>query len=448
MSRLEPVRQPLRGAVRVPGDKSVSHRAVMFGSVCDGEVVIDNFAPGADNRSTVEVFRALGAQVTLSEDARRVTVVGRGRGGLASPDAPLDCGNSGTTMRLTAGLLTGLGLEATLIGDASLSKRPMGRIVDPLRALGGELRADGERGRPPVVIEGGEAFQGGAAELAIASAQVKSALLLASLMSGRPLALTEPSPSRDHTEVMLRYLGAPVRSSAHYAQPELEGRPEVTLEAWRGTLTARPVTVPGDISSAAFLMVAAAIVPGSEVVLEACGMSPTRVGVIEALKGAAVRLVERDPRNLPGGEPVADLVVSAGPLRGFEVLPVDVPRLIDEVPILAVLAGRADGTTVFRGVEELKVKESDRLAKTAELLRACGREVEVGEDVLTVHGDPEAPYTAFRYDADHDHRMAAAAIVASLVADGPCEVSGLDSLDVSYPGLVADLESLQGREES
>ena len=416
----------------------------MLGSLCEGRTVIDNFAPGADNRSTVAVFRALGVEITMSDDEKTVHVEGVGREGLKTPEAPLDCGNSGTTIRLVSGMLAGLGIKATLIGDASLSKRPMRRIVQPLTELGGRIVASGPGETTPIEVLGEKGFQGGRCRLKIASAQVKSSLLLASLVSGRGMLVQEPSPSRDHTEVMFRYLGIPMRSSEHYTHPWKGGHPDVMLSEHTGAIKARPMTVPGDISSAAFLMVAAAIVSDSEVVLEACGMSPTRTGILDALEGAGVKFRLTRQRRVDGGEPVADVVVTAGDLKGFHVGSADVPRLIDEIPVLAVLAGRAAGQSVFEGVAELRVKESDRLEKTAELLRICGREVEViGDEILKVHGDPNAPFTAFEYDAEDDHRMAAAAMVASLCADGPCQIHGMECLAVSYPHLGDDLASLQ-----
>lgn len=442
--RLEPAGGPLRGSLRVPGDKSVSHRAIMLGALSEGVTEIENFAPGADNRSTVEVFRALGAEIEVDDAARTARVVGQGRAGLTRPDGPLDCGNSGTTMRLAAGLLAGLGIEATLIGDASLSGRPMARIVRPLTQLGAAIEARGEGGTPPVVIGAGGAFRGGYFDSNVASAQVKSSVLLAALAAGKGAQVQEPAPSRDHTEVMLRHWGVVIRSSEHYRYPWRGGRPEVHMDAHPGPLVGRSLVVPGDISSAAFVLVAGAIVPESLVTLEGCGVSTTRLGVLDALKAAGVAVRQSGARWALGGERVADLVVEAKPLKGFTVAAEDVPRLIDEIPILAVLAGRAEGVSVFEGVGELRVKESDRLERTAALMRACGCEVETTDDRLVLTGRPDAPYTAFEFDAQHDHRMAAAAAVASCVADGPCSVAGMDALGVSYPGLLDDLAALRG----
>jgi len=441
---VHPASGPLLGTLQVPGDKSVSHRAVMLGSLCDGDVEVVNFAPGADNRSTVGVFRALGVAVEVDEPGRRATVHGRGLGGLSASASALDCGNSGTTMRLVTGLLVGQRLDATLIGDASLSRRPMGRITEPLTSLGGAVAAVGDGGRPPVVVDGAKcAYVGGAYVLPIASAQVKSALLLAALSAGCAIELTEPSASRDHTEVMLRAMGVPVESSPHYHDAALEGPATVVLPAFTGSLKLARIVVPGDISSAAFLMVAAAIVPGSRVTLTACGHAPTRTGVLDVLAGVGLAFEVIDPREAEGGEPIADLQVQHGALDAFVMAPEHVPRAIDEIPVLAVLAARAQGTSRLRGVGELRVKESDRLERTLALLTACGVKAWAEGDDLCITGAPDRPFTAFTYDAHDDHRMAAAAAVAALVADGPCQVVGMESLAVSYPGLLDDLSRLQ-----
>ena len=417
----------------------------MLGSLCVGDVEIDNFAPGADNRSTLEVFEALGAELELDESASRVVVRGRGPGSLSASSSPLDCGNSGTTMRLLTGLLVGLGIDAELIGDASLSRRPMRRITEPLSLLGGALEARGEGGSPPVVVDGTSSdFRGGAWRSKVASAQVKSSLLLAALAVGAPMRVVEPSPSRDHTEVMLAAMGVDLRISDHYRDVDAAG--EVFVELPRGALaqlTPTPIVVPGDISSAAFLMVAAAIVPDSAVRLVACGVTPTRTGVLDVLRALGLPFEVDHARVLVGGEPVADILVRYAEVEGFEIAAEMVPRAVDEIPVLAVLAGRARGTSRFYGLAELRVKESDRLAKSAELLERCGCAVTIEGDTMTIEGRGDRPFEPFVYDAEHDHRMAAAAIVASLVASGPCEVVGVDSLAVSYPKLLDDLGRLQ-----
>ncbi len=439
---VEPAGGPLSGSVRAPGDKSISHRAVMLSSVSHGESVIEGFLQAEDTLSTVGVFRALG--VPIEVEGSRVVVQGDGPGALRAAAEALDCGNSGTTMRLVTGLLAGVpGFGgATLIGDASLSRRPMGRIAEPLNDFGARVLTDA--GRPPIKVEAGD-FKGGAYRSPVASAQVKSALLLAGLMAGVEVEIVETSASRDHTESLLRAMGVPVASSAHYGA-EVAGEARVSLPAWGGRLEGRVIEVPGDISSAAFLMVAAAIVPGSAVEVRGCGVAWTRAGVLGALERAGVRVERRGARVSSGGEPTADLRIAHGALRGFEIEPHQVPSLIDEIPVLAVLAGRARGRSVFRGVGELRVKESDRLALTAGLLEACGCAVETGQDWLAIQGRGEEAFERFEFDAAHDHRMAAAATVAALVAEGPCRVDGLESLSISYPEFFNDLKSLQ-REE-
>lgn len=446
ITTLQPAQGPLRGQLVVPGDKSVSHRAVMLASLCEGTSTVENFAPGADNRSTVSVFQALGARIQIDEAARRVTVEGAGLRGLRSPQGPLDCGNSGTTMRLSAGILAGLGLDATLVGDDSLMSRPMARISQPLSQRGALVEAAGAGGRAPLVIRAGGEFRGEAAQLKVASAQVKSALLLAAVLSGQALELDEPRASRDHTEVMLRALGVPVESSPHYRDTALEGRPWVKLPAWSGRWAAGTFLVPGDISSAAFLLVAAALVPGSDVLLRDCGATPTRAGVLHILERAGLPLEHQDARTAPGGEPVVDLRIRGdlGQARPFVLEAAEVPSLVDEIPVLSVLAAFLPGESVMKGLAELRVKESDRLERTLALLHACGRRAWVEGDDLHVQGEPGRALAAFQaYDPMHDHRMAASALVASLLADGPCSVRGLGCLEVSYPHLPEDLGQLQ-----
>lgn len=443
---LWPAARPLRGEVVVPGDKSVSHRAILLASLSEGAGEVENFSPGADNRSTVSVCRALGAEIEVDEGSRRARVRGRGLGGLRSAPGALDCGNSGTTMRLMAGVLVGLGLGGELVGDASLMGRPMGRVAGPLRAQGGLVEAVGAGERAPLVVRAGSRFRGGEVALAVASAQVKSALLLAAVLSGEALSLTEPTASRDHTEVMLRALGVEIASSEHYEDPQAPGRAQVRLGAWRGPLPGARVEVPGDISSAAFLLVAGALVPGSDLWLRGCGAAPTRAGALRVLERAGVPITRAGARIAPGGEAVVDLHVR-GELAGARALRVEaheVPTLVDEVPILAVLAGMLPGVSVFEGLGELRVKESDRVERAAALLRACERHVEVEGDTLRVEGAPGRPYAPLAgYEARGDHRMAACALVAALAASGPGAVDSLESLGVSYPGLDAVLRGLQ-----
>jgi 3-phosphoshikimate 1-carboxyvinyltransferase len=436
MMTLHPAAGPLHGAVRVPGDKSICHRAVMFGGLSPGVTRIRGFSGGADNLSTISVLRALGAEVHVAGDEVEI------RGGALRPSQePLDCGNSGTTMRLMAGLLAGLGIPAQLIGDASLSARPMERVARPLRERG--LLVTTQDGKPPVTLQPGGDFLEGELGLEVASAQVKSCLLLAALGRGAALTVREPHASRDHTENMLRAMGVPLVSSPHYRSLDgNEGPAWVRLPQHSQALAPIEMDVPGDISSAAFLLCASALVPGSVVDLPNVGVAPTRAGVLEALATAGIQVDLLNPRET-GGERCADLRVRPGATHGIRVTPAMVPRLVDEVPVLAVLASRLPGDSLFQSVGELRVKECDRLAATLRLLAAAGCRAEVHGDDLHVFGDPSRSFTPFVFDPEHDHRMAAAAAVAALAADGPCHVNNVECLAVSYPDFLTDLLGLR-----
>ncbi|MFP4200039.1 MAG: 3-phosphoshikimate 1-carboxyvinyltransferase [Clostridia bacterium] len=418
---------PLRGRVKVPGDKSISHRAAIFGALGEGELRISNFAPGRDVRSTLDLLRALGAGVDHAGTEVRV----RGRGGkLSEPEDVLDCGNSGTTMRLMAGVLAAQPFTSILTGDASLRRRPMDRIVDPLTTMGAKISGR-EGGRfAPLVIRGGS-LRGIRHESAVASAQVKSAILLAGLLCGDDTAVAEPARSRDHTERMLRAFGAEVANLGY----------EIFLEGGNPGRLRPPedgVNIPGDPSSAAFLVAAALLVPGSEITLLDVGTNPTRTGFLSVVERAGA-LIVRDNVRQWGGEPVADLRISANPLNAIEVSAEEVPSLIDEIPILALLATRAYGVSVFRGVGELRVKETDRLSAVMEELGALGANMEVIGDDLVVRGSPEL--RDGEVDARGDHRMAMTLTLASL-AGVKVDVSGTAAIDVSYPGFGEDLSRL------
>lgn len=414
---------PLRGRVRVPGDKSISHRALLFNALAHGRAQVRGLLDSADVRSTAGCLRELGVQITPQGDG----VVVRGRGGaLREPTRVLDCGNAGTTMRLLAGALAGQVGHFVLTGDASLRGRPMGRVVAPLRQLG--ARIDGAAGgaRAPLSIRGVEHLRGGWVDVPVASAQVKSALLLAALAAESPVEIAIGG-CRDHTERMFRGMGVPVSDTATGVRM-----------AGGGRLTAVDVDVPGDISSAAFWLVAASIVPGSALVLERVGVNPTRTGVIDVLRrmGADIELAEQ--RDV-AGEPVADLHVRAAPLRGTVIGGAEIPRLIDELPVLAVAAAVAEGETTIRDAAELRVKESDRVETTLALLRALGADGQGTPDGLVLPGG--ARLVAGRVDAAHDHRIAMAGAVAALVASGECTIEGADAAGVSYPGFYAALEA-------
>jgi len=451
-ARVHPLRQKLRGEdLRVPGDKSISHRALLFASLAEGESRIAGLAPGGDVRSTARCLAQLGvpllrgdgtpwsAQPVPSRPAGSLPlpehdpdmgpddaiVFGVGLRGLRPPAESLDCGNSGTTMRLFTGVLAGAGVPATLIGDASLSRRPMERVAAPLRELGATVTT-GEKGRPPVRVERGS-MRPGSITSKVASAQLKSAVLLAGLFTEGETSFTEPLKSRDHTERMLRQMGVPVNVRG-------------TTASLRGPARLQGVAleVPGDLSSAAFLL-AAAIASGS-VSLGHVGVNPTRAGFLDALSqlGARVelRLEEGASAQL---EPTARLSVQQS-LRGSELPPDLVLRAIDEVPILAVLGALASGETVIRGAEELRVKESDRIAQMAQGLRAMGADVEELPDGLRIRGGRKLH--GAEIDSAHDHRIALAFSVAALAADSPTTVSGAEWADVSFPGFYELLRKL------
>ena len=416
----------LQGTLRVPGDKSISHRALIFGALASHELRVTGLGPGADVRSTAACLGALGVPIAL--DGTDATIGGVGLRGLRAPAGPLDCGNAGTTMRLLCGLLAGAGIPAELHGDASLSSRPMGRVLAPLRSLGAHV--EGTDGRAPLRVSPAR-LHGGRVETAVASAQVKSALLLAGLFVDGPLEVIEPAPTRDHTERILRAAGVPLRDVAGGVR--LEG-PVARLE-----LPAR-WSVPGDPSSAAFLAVAALLVPGGRVILPEVCVNPGRTGLLRALErmGAIVR---RSDEGTCSGEPIATLTVEAGgPLRGVTIGADEIPSLVDEVPILAVLATQAHGRTEITGAAELRVKESDRLARMAQGLTALGARVEERPDGLVIDGP--TPLRGARLDAAHDHRLAMAFAVAGLVADGETIVSGARWAEVSFPGFFAHLAAL------
>ncbi|MFK2876464.1 3-phosphoshikimate 1-carboxyvinyltransferase [Rhodanobacter hydrolyticus] len=409
---------PLRGSVGVPGDKSVSHRALMFGALAKGRSRIRGFLEGEDTRATAAVLQQLGVRIETPAEGERV-VHGVGLHGLRASADPLDCGNAGTGMRLLAGLLAGQAFDSTLIGDASLSKRPMRRVTNPLAAMG--ARIDTQDGLPPLHVRGGQRLQGIRYELPVASAQVKSALLLAGLYAEGETEVIEPHPTRDYTERMLAAFGWPIAFEP--GQAKLSGG---------HALRATDVDVPADFSSAAFFLVAASIVPGSELKLPAVGLNPRRTGLLEALRlmGADIRI--ENPRE-SGGEPVGDLVVRHAPLHGVELPEALVPDMIDEFPALFVAAAMAAGRTVIRGAAELRVKESDRLAAMATGLRALGIAVDETPDGATIHGGTLAGGTI---ESLTDHRIAMSFAVAGLVAQAPVRINDCRHVATSFPGFM------------
>ncbi len=409
----------LTGRLRVPGDKSISHRSIMLGSIAEGVTRISGFLEGEDAMATMNVFRALGVRIDGPEHGR-VTVQGVGLRGLTAPHKVLDCGNSGTSMRLLCGLLAGQSFDCELTGDASLRKRPMKRVAEPLAMMRAEI-STAEGGRPPLKIMGIANLRGIDYQLPIASAQVKSALLLAGLYARGRTCVTEPAPTRDHTERMLAAFGYPVVRQGSMACVNGGGR-----------LTATDIEVPADISSAAFFMVGASIAPGSDLILEHVGVNPTRTGVIDILRlmGANIELLNE---RLAGGEPVADIRVRHAELKGIDIPAALVPLAIDEFPVLFIAAANARGTTVLRGAEELRVKESDRIQVMADGMHALGITAEPTADGMRVSG---GSYGGGSVASDADHRIAMAFSVAALRAGAPIEISDCANVATSFPGFV------------
>ena len=411
--------QPLSGSVRVPGDKSVSHRAVMLGAIAEGTTRIRGFLEGEDTRATARVFAQLGVRIEAPNAGERM-VHGVGLHGLRGSDAPLDCGNAGTGMRLLTGLLAAQPFDSTLIGDESLSRRPMRRVTEPLAAMGALIDSE-PGGLPPLRIRGGANLRGVETTTAVASAQVKSALLLAGLYADGETSVREPHPTRDYTERMLAAFGWPIEFAPGVARLRSGYR-----------LTAIDVDVPADFSSAAFFVVAATLIPGSELRIEAVGMNSRRTGLLEALRlmGADIR---EENRHEQGGEPVADFIVRHAPLHGIEVPAELVPDMIDEFPILFVAAACATGRTVVRGAAELRVKESDRIATMATGLRALGIEVQETPDGAVIEG---GRLWGGSVESHGDHRIAMSFAVAAQLADGDVRINDIANVATSFPGFV------------
>jgi 3-phosphoshikimate 1-carboxyvinyltransferase len=417
--------QRIEGTVCVPGDKSISHRSLLFGAVGHGQTIISNLSTGADVCSTRAVLQQMGVPIT---DGRQGTVVVDGRGfeSLREPSAPLDCGNSGTTMRLLMGLLAGCPLQATLVGDSSLSGRPMERIATPMRRMGTEISLS-PQGTAPVTLRG-KALKGIEYNSPVASAQIKSAVLLAGLQAAGQTVVDEPAQSRDHTERMLRSMGA-----------------KLTVEGTRVTLRPGPLKslghfhVPGDLSSAAFLLAAGVLLDGDGVTVRSVCINPSRTGFLDALRSMGSNIEESHASS--GAEPCADLRARRTPLQPLQLSGEGVVRAIDEIPILAVLATQAQGRSVIADAAELRVKESDRLAETTRFLQAMGAQVEERPDGLIIEG-PTPLHSAEVY-AGHDHRIGMAAAIAALVArEGPTTIHGSACVGVSYPDFFTHIAQL------
>jgi len=411
---------PLKGEVVVPPDKSITHRAYLFSAISRAPSQVRNPLKGEDCERSLHAIQQLGCSVTVGSSGATAIIPGT----LASPTEPIDCGNSGTTIRLLAGILAGWGLDATLVGDESLSRRPMKRIAEPLRLMGAEVEGD----RPPLSMRG-KPLHGIDFESPVASAQVKSCVLLAGLRASGETWVSEPSPSRDHTERMLE--GAGVRI--------LRGDRGIGVTG--GSQPERiDCSVPGDISSAAFWMVAAAAVPGSLVTLPAVGVNPTRTGILAALQASGMDVKTANER-FESGEPVADIEVKFGLGAGMRLEGPLIPRLIDEIPVLAVLATQLRGETVVRDARELRVKETDRIKTVTGGLRQMGARIEATDDGMVIEGP--TPLRGAIIDSTGDHRIGMAFAVAGLIADGETEIHGVESIQTSYPAYFDDLRRLQ-----
>jgi 3-phosphoshikimate 1-carboxyvinyltransferase len=426
---------PLAGKVRVPGDKSISHRALMLGALAIGRTEISGLLEGEDVLATAAALNALGATVARAGDGRWI-VDGIGIGALAEPEDLLDLGNSGTAARLLLGILTSHPITAFVTGDASLRRRPMGRVVEPLSRIGARF-VSREGARLPLAVSGAANPIPISYCLPVPSAQVKSAVLLAGLNTPGTTTVIEPQPTRDHTERMLRHFGAAVTT-----EPENGGGRRVTVQGFP-ELTAAPIAVPGDPSSAAFPLVAALIVPGSEVMIEGVGINPLRTGLIECLREMGADIALQNTRD-EGGEPVADIRARAGTLAGAEIPAERAPRMIDEYPILAVAAACARGRTVMRGLAELRVKESDRLLGIARGLGNCGVRVAVEGDTMIVEGDGSPPKGSALIETQLDHRMAMAFLVLGLASSVPVRIDDAAPIATSFPGFIGLINALGG----
>ena len=414
----------LHGKLTIPGDKSISHRAVMFGALAQGTTRITHFLEGADCLSTISCFQAMGIHIQKNKD--EVLVEGKGLHGLQAPLDILDVGNSGTTTRLISGILAGQDFTSRLTGDASICQRPMGRIITPRSLMGAQITSQNQNGCAPLTIQGGH-LHGIHYQSPVASAQVKSCVLLAGMYADAPTSVTEPVLSRNHTELMLNYFGAQVTSKGTTAsilpQPDLK---------------ARDITVPGDISSAAYFIAAGLLVPGSEILLCNVGINPTRDGLLRVCQAMGGDITLLNVRN--DGEPTADLLIRSSSLHGTEIKGEIIPTLIDEIPMIAVMAAFAEGTTVIRDAAELKVKESDRIQVMTDNLTRMGADVEALPDGMIIHGGK--PLHGATIDSHKDHRIAMSFAVAGGICEGSLTITDGECVNISYPEFYTDLYSL------
>ncbi len=419
----QPVKQ-MKGEVTIPGDKSISHRAVMFGSLADGTTEVTNFLQGADCLSTIDAFRKMGIEIENTQE--KILIHGRGLHGLKAPSSILDMGNSGTTTRLISGILAGQAFESTLTGDASIQKRPMRRIMEPLSMMGGSIISINGNDCAPLRITGAP-LHGIHYHSRVASAQVKSAVLLAGLYADGETLVTEPSLSRNHTEIMLRCFGADLtienKTAKVCPEPRLQGQ---------------KIVVPGDISSAAYFIAAGLLVPGAEILIKNVGINPTRDGILKVARemGGNITLLNENY----DGEPTADLLVKHSRLHGIVIEGDLIPTLIDELPVINVMAACAEGTTVIRNAAELKVKESNRIDVMVRYLSAMGCDITGTDDGMIIVGG--RPLHGTEVDSHLDHRIAMSFAIASLIAKGETKIKGSDAVNISYPDFYKDLRRL------
>lgn len=418
---------PLRGEMEIPGDKSISHRAIMFGSLANGITEVTHFLQGADCLSTISCFQKLG--ITIENRTDKILIHGKGLHGLSAPSDILDCGNSGTTTRLISGILSGQHFTSTLTGDSSIQKRPMKRIMDPLNQMGADITSIHGNNCAPLTIKG-QKLKGIHYHSPIASAQVKSAILLAGLYAEGETRVTEPYISRNHSEIMLSYFGAKIKIEDTTAillpDPILEGQ---------------KITVPGDISSAAYFIAAGLLVPGSEILLKNVGINPTRDGILRVAKemGGNIELLNVNTDN---GEPIADIFVKFSVLHGITIGGEIIPTLIDEIPIIAIMAAFARGTTIIKDAAELKVKESNRIQVMVDNLKAMGADIESTDDGMIIHGGKDLHGAII--DSHMDHRIAMSFAIASLLADGHTTILDKNCVDISFPTFYQELNRLAG----
>ncbi|PLR75656.1 3-phosphoshikimate 1-carboxyvinyltransferase [Bacillus sp. V3-13] len=420
--QLHPKSKGLRGSITVPGDKSISHRSVMFGAIAHGTTTVQHFLPGEDCLSTISCFRKLG--VTIEQEGDRLQIIGKGLDGLREPSEVLDVGNSGTTIRLLLGILAGRPFHTTLVGDSSIAKRPMTRVTKPLAAMGASIDGRNEGEFTPLSIRGGR-LTGIQYKSPVASAQVKSSILFAGLQAEGETSVIEPSKTRDHTERMLKQFGGNV---------EIDG---LTVKVTGGQrLKAANIVVPGDISSAAFFLVAAAITPNSELVLHNVGINPTRTGILDVLAnmGADITILPKEEEN---AEPVGDIIIKTSDLKGIEIGGDLIPRLIDEIPVIALLATQANGTTVIKDAHELKVKETNRIDTVVNELAKLGARIEATEDGMIIAGG--SSLTGGKVNSHGDHRIGMMLAIASLICSGEVNLAGSEAIAVSYPAFFEDL---------